>query len=81
MVTEKTVSGVSAWSRLYEEQLGALRVPLDGDEVSLETAMARLYDTDRGVRRDPSLRDLPYKIELNSRGKIEMSPASNRRRR
>ena len=51
VVTEKTVSGVSAWSRLYEEQLGALRVSLDGDEVSLETAMARLYDTDRDVRR------------------------------
>lgn len=28
--------------------------------------------------RDPSLRDLPYKIELNAWGKIEMSPASNR---
>jgi Uma2 family endonuclease len=28
--------------------------------------------------RDPSLRDLPYKIEINAWGKIEMSPASNR---
>jgi Uma2 family endonuclease len=28
--------------------------------------------------RDPSLRNLPYKIELNASGKIEMSPASNR---
>ena len=27
---------------------------------------------------DPALRDLPYKIELNAWGKIEMSPASNR---
>jgi hypothetical protein len=26
------------------------------------------------VVRDPSLQDLPYKIELNARGKIEMSP-------
>ncbi len=51
IVTEKTVSGVSAWSRLYEEQLGALRVSLDGEEVSLETAMARLYDADRDTRR------------------------------
>jgi oligoendopeptidase F len=54
VVTEKTVSGVSAWSRLYEEQLGALRVSLDGDEVSLETAMARLYEPDRDVRRAAS---------------------------
>ena len=29
------------------------------------------------VMRDPTLQDLPYKIELNARGKIEMSPASN----
>jgi Uma2 family endonuclease len=28
--------------------------------------------------RDPSLEDLPYKIELNAWGKIEMSPAGNR---
>ena len=30
------------------------------------------------VLRDPSLQDLPYKIELNAWGKVEMSPASNR---
>ena len=52
VVTEKTVSGVSAWSRLYEEQLGALRVGLDGDDVSLETALARLFDPERDTRRD-----------------------------
>lgn len=28
--------------------------------------------------RDPSLQDLPYKIEINAWGKLEMSPASNR---
>ena len=33
------------------------------------------------VLRDPSLRDLPYKIELNAWGKVEMSPASNRHSR
>ena len=30
------------------------------------------------VLRDPTLHDLPYKIELNAWGKVEMSPASNR---
>jgi Uma2 family endonuclease len=30
------------------------------------------------VVADSTLRDLPYKIELNAWGKIEMSPASNR---
>jgi oligoendopeptidase F len=51
IVTEKSVSGISAWSRLYEELLGALRVGLDGEELSLETAMARLYQPDREVRQ------------------------------
>lgn len=30
---------------------------------------------------DPALRDLPYKLELNAYGTIEMSPASTRRAR
>lgn len=30
------------------------------------------------VINDPALRNLPYKLELNAWGKIEMSPASNR---
>ena len=30
---------------------------------------------------DPGLRDLPYKIELNAYGTIEMSPASTRHAR
>ena len=53
IVTEKGVSGVSSWSRLYEEVLGAIRVDLDGEPepVALETAMSRLYRTDRDERR------------------------------
>ncbi len=31
------------------------------------------------VMRNPYLQDLPFKIELNKWGRIEMSPASNRR--
>jgi Uma2 family endonuclease len=33
------------------------------------------------VMNDPGLRDLPYKIEVNAWGKIEMSPASTRHAR
>jgi Uma2 family endonuclease len=33
------------------------------------------------VAHDPVLRDLPYKVELNRFGKIEMSPANNRHAR
>ena len=52
IVTEKSVSGVSAWGRLYEELLGALRVELDGAETSFEEAMSKLYSADRDVRRN-----------------------------
>jgi len=51
IVTEKSVSGVSAWGRLYEELLGAIRVDLDGDEIGLEEAMSKLYSGDRDLRR------------------------------
>jgi oligoendopeptidase F len=51
ILTEKALSGVNGWSRLYEELIGALRVDLDGEEVGLETAMARLYSSDRAARR------------------------------
>jgi Uma2 family endonuclease len=33
------------------------------------------------ILQDPSLRDLPYKIELNAWGKVEMSPVNNRHSR
>jgi oligoendopeptidase F len=50
IITEKTVSGVSAWDRLYDELLGAMKVDVDGDEISLEEALARLQSGDRDVR-------------------------------
>jgi oligoendopeptidase F len=52
ILTEKVVSGGSAWSRLHSELLSSLRVSLDGEEVSIETAMSRLFRPERDVRRD-----------------------------
>jgi len=52
ILTEKTVSGVSAWDRLYEELLGALKVEIDGAEVVFEEAMSRLYSPHRDERRN-----------------------------
>jgi len=49
--TEKSVSGVSAWGRLYEELLGAVKVQLDGTEIGFEEAMAKLQSPDRDLRR------------------------------
>jgi Uma2 family endonuclease len=45
-----------------------------GDLATREALIVRWQE----VLKDPTLRDLPYKIELNSWGKVEMTPASNR---
>ena len=39
---EKSVTGVSAWGRLFNELLADLRVSFDGDELSLDEALAKL---------------------------------------
>ena len=44
---------------------------------NLATPQALLHRWEE-MQHDPSLRDLPYKIELNAWGKVEMSPASVR---
>jgi oligoendopeptidase F len=53
ILAEKTVSGSSAWARLFSEQVSAITVPLpDEDEpVTLDSALARLMSPDRDVRR------------------------------
>jgi len=50
IMTEKAVSGSSSWSRLYSELLSALRATLDGEEMSIDNAMSRIYSSDRDVR-------------------------------
>jgi oligoendopeptidase F len=52
ILTEKTVSGASAWARLYDELLTGLRARSGGEEIALEHALAMLYSTERDTRRD-----------------------------
>lgn len=40
--TEKSVTGVSAWGRLFNELLSDLRVAYDGEELSLDEAISKL---------------------------------------
>ncbi|HEX4746500.1 MAG TPA: hypothetical protein VFU99_06410, partial [Gaiellaceae bacterium] len=54
ILTEKSVSGFSAWDRLYDELLGAIKVDLDGETIGFEEAMAKLYSPDRDLRRRAS---------------------------
>ena len=52
ILAEKAIASQSAWSRLFGEQVAALRVSLGGDEeLSLEVALSRLQSAEREVRR------------------------------
>src|SRR5262249_17682394 len=51
VMTEKAVTGRSAWSRLFSEQTSTITVDLDGDTVSLEEALSRLSSPDRDQRQ------------------------------
>jgi oligoendopeptidase F len=58
IIAEKSLSGRSAWTRLFEEQASSITVELadEAEPVSLEVALARLYAPDRDVRRDAAER-------------------------
>jgi oligoendopeptidase F len=58
VLAEKSLTGRSAWTRLFEEQASAITVDLQegGDPVSLEVALSRLFAPDRDVRRHASER-------------------------
>jgi len=51
VMTEKAVTGRSAWSRLFSELTSTIAVDLDGGSVSLEGALSRLSSPDRTERR------------------------------
>jgi len=53
ILSEKSVTGDSAWGRLFSEQVSALTVSLPGEDepVTLDSALSRLQSGDREVRR------------------------------
>jgi oligoendopeptidase F len=51
ILTEKGVTGRSAWSRLFSELTSTIAVELDGQPSSLEQALSRLASPDRDTRR------------------------------
>ena len=53
IATELSVTGRSAWTRLFDELTSAIRVELSGEPepVSLDVALSRLVDPDREARR------------------------------
>lgn len=51
LLTEKSLSGSQAWSRLFTELITAVKVSIDGEETTMEAALARLQGPDREARR------------------------------
>ncbi|HMG27789.1 MAG TPA: M3 family oligoendopeptidase, partial [Acidimicrobiia bacterium] len=51
VLTEKAVTGRSAWTRLFSELTSTIDVDLDGGRVSLEEALSRLTSHERDDRR------------------------------
>ncbi|MCI0379056.1 MAG: M3 family oligoendopeptidase [Gemmataceae bacterium] len=53
ILDEKANTGKAAFGRLFEETTAALRLSLEGqpEPVSLQEALARLYDPDRAIRK------------------------------
>jgi len=52
ILDDKAVTGKSAWMRLFEESVSDIKFPLADKQLSLQEINAKLYDADRGVRRD-----------------------------
>jgi oligoendopeptidase F len=48
---EKSVTGRSAWNRLFNETMTALRFDVDGEELTLEPTLNRLQDADGEKRK------------------------------
>jgi oligoendopeptidase F len=51
VLTEKSVTGRNAWQRLFDEQVSAIEVELDGQPATLEAALSRLHEPEREARR------------------------------
>ncbi len=49
---EKDVTGRAAWSRLFDETIAGLRVPLGGEELTVSAALNRLSGPSRDMRRE-----------------------------
>ena len=51
ILAEKNVTGRSAWNRFFDETLSASRYTFDGQQISQESVLKRIYAPDREMRR------------------------------
>jgi oligoendopeptidase F len=55
VLSEKSVTGRSAWTRFFDETTGAMRYTLDGEELTQQEILSNLYEPDRDLRRESAL--------------------------
>ncbi len=51
LLHEKEVTGHAAWNRLFDETTASMRVPVNGEDLTLSAALNKLSDPDRAVRQ------------------------------
>jgi oligoendopeptidase F len=51
ILAEKSLTGASAWTRLFEELTSAIEVDVEGEKVALDVALSRLQLADPDARR------------------------------
>ena len=55
VLSEKDITGKQAWTRYFDETLGATRYELDGEELTQEEILSKLYEPNRTLRREAAL--------------------------
>ena len=55
LLHEKSVTGRSAWNRLFDETIASLRFDVDGQSLSLEPTLSLLQDSDGAKRKAAAL--------------------------
>lgn len=51
ILAEKAVTGRNAWVRFFSEVMGSTRYPYDGEDLTQDAILSKLYDPDRAVRQ------------------------------
>ena len=63
---EKSVTGVGAWNRLFDETVASLRFEIDGESLTLEPTLARMSDPDP-AKREAAAKALAATFSANLR--------------
>lgn len=55
ILSEKQVTGSGAWTRYFDETMGAARYELDGESMTQQEILSKLYEPERDVRKSAAL--------------------------